>query len=72
MVQSWYGVLFESRLRTPLGSSRASKQLLSRNCSHYYRRLHDILRGVVDVGYSLDSAKASEASCTTFVAINPY
>ena len=25
IVQSWHGVLFESRLFTPLGSSRASK-----------------------------------------------
>jgi hypothetical protein len=43
---------------------------LLRLLSHHYHHLRDPWRGVVDASYSLDSVKASEASCTTFIAIS--
>ena len=43
---------------------------LSRLLSYHYRHLYNPWRGVVDIGCSLNSAKASEASYTTFVAIS--
>ena len=64
MVHSRHGDLVESR-SPPRGLVE-----LQNSCSHCYRHLRDPWRGVVDVVCSLDSAKASEASYTTFDAIS--
>ena len=69
ILQSRHSVLIKSRLHAPRLWSSLKIATLLRLLSHHYRHLRDPWRGVVDVGCSLDSAKASEASCATSITI---